>query len=120
MPVTIRSLCTKEAIKHQGRIVEERALEVSERRLDGLVGCLACENRSGAKMVTPRDPAKRGSMIAVATTDEHAMVGALHEDGILTSPRDGNIRLSFHCYNTEEDIVTIVDGLERHSHLLAR
>ena len=77
-------------------------------------------DRIGAKMVTPRDPAKRGPMIAVATTDEHAMVGALHEDGILTSPRDGNIRLSFHCYNSEDDIARIVDGLERHSDLLAR
>ena len=77
-------------------------------------------DRIGAKMVTPRDPDKRGPMIAVATTDELAMVGALHDEGILTSPRDGNIRLSFHCYNSEEDIDRIVDGLERHSHLLAR
>ena len=77
-------------------------------------------DRIGAKMMTPRDPAKRGPMIAVATTDELAMVGALAEDGILTSPRDGNIRLSFHCYNSEEDIARIVDGLERHSNLLAR
>ena len=77
-------------------------------------------DRIGAKMVTPRDPNKRGPMVAVATTDELAMVGALHADGILTSPRDGNIRLSFHCYNSEEDIARIVDGLDRHSDLLAR
>ena len=70
--------------------------------------------------MTPRDPDKRGPMIAVATTDELAMVGALHDEGILTSPRDGNIRLSFHCYNSEEDIDRIVDGLDRHSDLLAR
>jgi selenocysteine lyase/cysteine desulfurase len=77
-------------------------------------------DRIGARMVTPRDPAKRGPMIAVATTDEWAMVAALAEDGILTNPRDGNIRLSWHCYNSEEDVAAVIAGLERHSDLLAR
>ncbi len=77
-------------------------------------------DRIGAKMVTPRDPTKRGPMVAVATTDAQAMVAALKEDGILTSARDGNIRLSFHCYNSEEDIERVVAGLERHSDMLVR
>ncbi len=77
-------------------------------------------DRIGAKMVTPRDPTKRGPMVAVATTDAQAMVATLKEDGILTSARDGNIRLSFHCYNSEEDIERVVAGLERHSDLLVR
>jgi selenocysteine lyase/cysteine desulfurase len=59
-------------------------------------------------------------MIAVATTDEGAMVAALREDNILTSPRDGNVRLSFHCYNSEEDVERVIAGLEKHSDLLAR
>ena len=77
-------------------------------------------DRIGAKMVTPRDPTKRGPMVAVATTDAQAMVAALKEDGILTSARDGNIRLSFHCYNSEDDIESVVAGLERHSDMLVR
>ena len=77
-------------------------------------------DRIGAKMVTPRDPTKRGPMVAVATTDAQAMVAALKEDGILTSARDGNIRLSFHCYNSEEDIESVVAALERHSDMLVR
>ena len=77
-------------------------------------------DRIGAKMVTPRDPTKRGPMVAVATTDAQAMVAALKEDGILTSARDGNIRLSFHCYNSEEDIESVVAGLEKHSDMLVR
>ena len=77
-------------------------------------------DRIGAKMVTPRDPTKRGPMVAVATTDAQAMVAALKEDGILTSARDGNIRLSFHCYNSEEDIESVVAGLERHCDTLVR
>lgn len=74
----------------------------------------------GAEMVTPRDPAHHGPMIAVATTDERAMVAALEEDGILTSPRDGNIRLSWHCYNSADDVAAVIAGLERHSDFLAR
>lgn len=77
-------------------------------------------DRIGARMVTPRDPDKRGPMIAVATTDEVAMVGALDEDDILTTARDGNIRFSLHAYDSAEDIVAMGDGLERHAALLAR
>lgn len=77
-------------------------------------------DRIGAKMVTPREPERRGPMIAVAATDPGAMVAALAEDRILTTPRDSNIRLSWHCYNSAEDVEAVVAGLERHSALLAR
>ena len=40
-------------------------------------------------------------------------------NGILTSSRDGNLRVSAHCYNTHEDIETLLAGLERHRALLA-
>ena len=92
---------------------ETHVARLTDQLIEGL-------DRVGAKMVTPRDRARRGPMIAVAVTDEQAMVGALKEDGILTTPRDGNIRLSWHCYNSAEDVEAVVAGLERHSHLLAR
>ncbi len=76
-------------------------------------------DRIGAKMVTPRDPARRGPMIAVPVDDERAMVAVLEQEGILTTPRDGNIRLSWHCYNSAEDVEAVVAGLERHADLLA-
>ena len=92
---------------------EKHVAGLTERLIEGL-------DRIGARMVTPRDPTRRGPMIAVATTDEQAMVAALAADSILTTPRDGNIRLSWHCYNSVEDVDRVVDGLERHSRLLAR
>jgi selenocysteine lyase/cysteine desulfurase len=91
---------------------EEHVSGLTDQLIEGL-------DRIGAKMVTPRDPARRGPMIAVAVTDEQAMVGALKEDGILTTPRDGNIRLSWHCYNSAEDVEAVVAGLKRHTELLA-
>lgn len=92
---------------------EQHVGRLTDQLIEGL-------DRIGAKMVTPRDPTKRGPMVAVATTDAQAMVAALKEDGILTSARDGNIRLSFHCYNSEEDIGSVVAGLERHADMLVR
>jgi selenocysteine lyase/cysteine desulfurase len=59
-------------------------------------------------------------MIAVAVNDEAGMVAALQEDGILTSNRDGNIRLSWHCYNSSEDIERTIASLDRHSELFDR
>ena len=102
-------------------LIDEVGVAATEEHVNGLTDRLVEElDRIGAKMVTPRDPAKRGPMIAVATTDEWAMVAALAQDRILTTPRDGNIRLSWHCYNTEEDVEAVIAGLERHSDLLAR
>ena len=92
---------------------ERHVVRLADLLVDGL-------DRIGAKMVTPHDPAKRGPMIAVATTDESAMVGALAEDHVLTTARDGNVRLSLHAYNSEEDIAAMVAGLEKHGDLLAR
>ena len=47
------------------------------------------------------------------------LVAALAEDGILTSSRDGNLRVSAHCYNTHGDIDVLLEGLKRHRALLA-
>ena len=92
---------------------EQHVATLTDRLIEGL-------DRIGAKMVTPRDTAKRGPMIAVATTDANAMVAALAEDRILTTPRDGNIRLSWHCYNSVADVDAVIEGLDRHSDLLDR
>lgn len=102
-------------------LMHEVGIAETERHVAGLTALLIDGlDRIGATTVTPRDPDEHGPLICVATTDEQAMVAALGRDGILTSPRDGNIRLSLHCYNSEQDVERIVDGLERHGRLLAR
>jgi selenocysteine lyase/cysteine desulfurase len=100
--------------------MDEIGIAETERHVSGLIAQLVEGlDRIGAAMVTPRDPARRGPMIAVPSNDERAMVAALAEDGVLTTARDGNIRLSWHCYNSAEDVETAVAALERHSRLLA-
>jgi len=72
----------------------------------------------GARAVTPRDPARRGPLIAVESSDVHALVEALAADEIVTSSRDANLRISPHCYNSTEDIRALLDSLARHRDLL--
>lgn len=74
----------------------------------------------GARVVTPRDPARRGPLIAVESSDVHALVEALAADEIVTSSRDANLRISPHCYNSTEDIRALLDSLARHRDLLVR
>ena len=73
----------------------------------------------GATLATPRDPERRGALVCVASTDAPALVAALGRDAIVTCSRDGNLRISAHCYNTGEDIATLLAALERHRGLLA-
>jgi selenocysteine lyase/cysteine desulfurase len=92
----------------------------TQSHVSGLTDTLIAElDRIGARMVTPRDPARRGPMIAVAATDANALVAALNAERILTTSRDGNVRLSWHCYNSLEDVERVVAELARHPDLLA-
>jgi selenocysteine lyase/cysteine desulfurase len=70
----------------------------------------------GGTVVTPD---RRGALICIASTDVSALVAAMAVRGILTSERDGNLRVSAHAYNTEEDIDAVLDALRANRELLA-
>ncbi|MDX6453886.1 MAG: hypothetical protein QOH16_3935 [Gaiellaceae bacterium] len=72
----------------------------------------------GGTVVTPRDPEKRGALVCIASTDAPGLVAELGKDGIVTSDRDGNLRVSAHAYNTVEDIDAVLAALTRHRALL--
>lgn len=72
----------------------------------------------GGRVVTPLEESRRGPLVAIAAADEHALVAALAADGIVTSSRDGNLRVSAHCYNSADDIEAVVSALARHRRLL--
>jgi selenocysteine lyase/cysteine desulfurase len=46
-------------------------------------------------------------------------VAALGREGIVTSERDGNLRISAHLYNSVEDVDAVLQALARHRRLLA-
>jgi selenocysteine lyase/cysteine desulfurase len=71
----------------------------------------------GGTLATPR--ALHGALMCVKSTDSKALVAALDADGIVTSERDGNLRISAHCYNTVEDVDSVLAALQKHRQLLA-
>ena len=73
----------------------------------------------GGTVTTPREADRRGALICIKSTDVNALVAALEARGIITSERDGNLRVSAHSYNTEEDIDAVLDALRDNRALLA-
>jgi selenocysteine lyase/cysteine desulfurase len=90
----------------------EHVLGLNAHLLDGL-------DELGAQVVTPRAPERRGALMCVKSTDAEALVAALADEGIVTSDRDDNLRISAHCYNTVEDVDAVLAALQRHRKLLA-
>jgi selenocysteine lyase/cysteine desulfurase len=89
----------------------EHVLGLTERLMTGV-------DELGGVVATPREPERHGALTCIRSTDTHALVAALAGDGIVTSDRDGNLRVSPHAYNTEEDIDVVLGSLRRHRHLL--
>ncbi|MGL6280525.1 MAG: aminotransferase class V-fold PLP-dependent enzyme, partial [Gaiella sp.] len=101
-------------------IVEEAgvaAIEAHVRDLNTrLIGGL---HELGATVVTPADPAQRGPLVCVRSTDVAALVGELAGERIVVSSRDGNLRIAAHLYNVEDDVDRLLDALRARRHLLA-
>jgi selenocysteine lyase/cysteine desulfurase len=90
--------------------------EAHVRELNALV--LSGLDELGARVVTPRDPEQRGALLCVASTNVEELVAALAQEGVVTSARDDNLRISAHCYNTSDDVGTLLDVLARNRDLL--
>ena len=88
----------------------EHVNQLNERLVEGV-------DELGATLATPRDA--HGALMCVKSTDAKALVAALDAEGIVTSERDGNLRVSAHCYNTVEDVDTVLTALQKHRQLLA-
>ena len=90
----------------------KHVLELNSRLLDGL-------DDLRASVVTPRRPKRRGALICVKSLDAPELVAALGREGIVTSERDENLRISAHAYNSLEDVDEVLAALARHKKLLA-
>jgi selenocysteine lyase/cysteine desulfurase len=90
----------------------EHVLTLTQALIDGV-------QELGGDVVTPVEPERRGALVCIRSADAPALVARLAGDGIVTSERDGNLRVSAHAYNTVEDIDAVLAGLARHRSLLA-
>lgn len=101
-------------------VVEEAGVAAIEVHVRGLVDrLLAGLDELGATVATPRGEGEYGPLVCVASTDPHALVGALQAERIVTSSRDLNLRVSLHLYNVEEDVDRILEALAANRALLA-
>src|SRR6202162_1113964 len=91
--------------------IEEHVRELMSRFILGA-------RQRGLVLLTPEQPADRGPLAMVRSTDAARLVAALARDGILCSTRDGALRESLHYYNTAEDVDAVLSGLDRHPELL--
>jgi selenocysteine lyase/cysteine desulfurase len=75
---------------------------------------------SGFVVRTPAEPARRGPLVVVQSTDAPALVGRLAARGIVASCRGNGLRVSFHAYNNAADVDAVVEALQAESALLER
>ena len=92
--------------------IEEHVAGLSARLIDGL-------DELGATVATPRDPARRGPLVCVRSTDVNALVATLEAEKIVCSERDSNLRIALHLYNVDEDVDRLLEALREHRELLA-
>jgi selenocysteine lyase/cysteine desulfurase len=66
----------------------------------------------GFSLLTPRDRARRGPNICFAWSDPSQLVAQLAERGVLVWGDAGRVRVSFHAYNDEQDVMRLLAALD--------
>ncbi len=101
------------------QILENVGLPAIEYRIGELTAAIIAEaKRAGYTLAVPENPERRSALITLRTHDEFALVDILESHGIVTSSRSGNLRISPHFYNNQNDIDTLFRALREQKHLL--
>ena len=101
------------------QILAEIGLPAIENRIVELTAAITSEaNAAEYSLAVPDDAERHGALITLRTHDENALVASLEDEGIVTSCRFGNLRISPHFYNNHDDIETLFRALKRQKHLL--
>jgi selenocysteine lyase/cysteine desulfurase len=66
----------------------------------------------GWPSITPAEDARRGATVAIPSRDSAALSKELLKRDIVTSHRDDNVRASFHFYNNEDDVESLVAAMK--------
>ena len=101
-------------------IIEEAGVAAIEDYVAGLAGRLIDGlDELGTTVVTPPDPGRRGPLVCARSSDVARLVEELAAERIVASSRDDALRLALHCYNTDEDVDTVLAALHARRHLLS-
>jgi selenocysteine lyase/cysteine desulfurase len=77
---------------------------------------LICARDLGIRAKTPADSA--GPLVVLQTKDSNLLVQKLAENDIVASNRHDGLRISFHVYNTMEDVEAVSDVLKKNIDLM--
>ena len=97
--------------------------EIGLSTVAGQVGTLTAAlvqgaNELGIRAKTPSDGV--GPLVVLQSTDSAALVKIFAENGIVVSSRHDGLRISFHVYNTLDDVKAVLQLLEKNLGLLVR
>lgn len=107
-----------------GHAALELTLELDPKRvqahIDSLTARLMGEARERRwQVLTPEEPERRGPLVVLGCTDANRAVELLGERDVVVSARGSGLRVSFHYYNTSEDIDALLTVLDAHPELMA-
>jgi selenocysteine lyase/cysteine desulfurase len=77
---------------------------------------LSCAHDLGIRAKTPADSV--GPLVVLQCKDSTLLVQKLAENNIVASNRHDGLRISFHVYNTMDDVKAVADVLEKNMNLM--
>jgi selenocysteine lyase/cysteine desulfurase len=102
-------------------LLDQVGYDVIGRQIDRLVTrCAAAAGEAGFLVRTPAASDRRGPLVVVQSVDGPAIVEKLATRGIIASCRGHGLRVSFHAYNTDQDVDAVISALVAESALLER
>ena len=94
------------------KIINQIGVDAIGRRVRALTRhCMERLEEIGWAAVTPSDDARRGPMLAIASSNAGALAARLMERDIVASHRDDNLRLGFHFYNNNDDVEAVIAAM---------
>jgi selenocysteine lyase/cysteine desulfurase len=99
------------------QLLQEIGMEEVAEHIKRLVqSLLSCTRDLGIRAKTPADSG--GPLVVLQCKDANLLVQKLTEAGIVASNRHDGLRISFHVYNTMDDVKAVVEVLRTNIYLM--
>jgi selenocysteine lyase/cysteine desulfurase len=99
------------------QMLQEIGMENVAAQIERLTQALLSAARElGIRAKTPADSV--GPLVVLQCKDSNLLVQKLAESGIVASNRHDGLRISFHVYNTMDDVKAVAEVLEKNIHLM--